>query len=138
FSTYGLFRKTLAADALGGLAIESFILVPFAAGYLLWMQSQQALAFAHWDRVTDLLLVAACIVTVFPLYCFAQAARRLRLTTIGFLQYLSPTIQMLLAVMAFGEEFPSDKLLGFTPIWLALAIYSTDAVLAYRRAGRSA
>ena len=77
--------------------------------------------------------MAGCVVTVVPLYCFAQAARRLRLTTLGFLQYLSPTGQLLLAVLALHEPFDRDRLLGFAFIWAALAVYTADALLGYRR-----
>jgi len=133
FSVYGLLRKTVAADALTGLAAESLLLTPFAAGYLILALMDGTAAFGHIDRTTDILLLAASVVTVVPLYCFAQAARRLRLTTIGFLQYLSPTGQLLLAVFLFGEPFQIERLYGFIPIWAALAVYSYDAMTAYRR-----
>ncbi|MFL5339812.1 MAG: EamA family transporter RarD [Gemmataceae bacterium] len=132
FSLYGLFRKTVAADALTGLAAESFLLAPLALGYIAWLQVEGKSAFGT-DLGTDLLLMAGSVVTVVPLFCFAQAARRLRLTTLGFLQYLSPTGQLLLAVLALGEPFDRDRLLGFAFIWAALAVYSADAVLGYRR-----
>jgi chloramphenicol-sensitive protein RarD len=133
FSLYGLLRKTVAADALTGLAAESLLLTPLAAGYLALTLIEGRAAFGSVSRSIDLLLLAASVVTVFPLYCFAQAARRLRLTTIGFLQYLSPTGQLLLAVLFLGEPFQVEKLYGFVPIWLALALYSYDAMTTYRR-----
>jgi chloramphenicol-sensitive protein RarD len=133
FSVYGLFRKTVAADALTGLTIESILLTPFALGYLIWLQTTGTGKFGHLDRMTDFLLIAASAVTVAPLFCFAQAARRLRLTTIGFLQFLSPMIQLFLAVIVLDESFDERQLAGFIPIWLALVLYMADALLHARR-----
>ena len=97
------------------------------------MQIDGVASFGRVDRPTDLWLLAGSVITVVPLYCFAQAARRLRLTTIGFLQYLSPTGQLLLAILVSHEPFSPKKLYGFGPIWVALAVYSADAVWAYRK-----
>src|SRR5262249_58585545 len=138
FSLYGLLRKTVAADALIGLAIESLLLTPVALSYLIWLQLEGAAAFGRVDRATDLLLAAAGVVTVIPLFCFAKAARRLRLTTIGFLQYLSPTGQFLLAVTVLREPFDAHKLYGFLPTWIALGLYSFDTMSAYRQPRPSA
>lgn len=138
FSLYGLFRKTVAADAFTGLAIESFFLLPFALTYVIWLGWNGTAQFAHVNRLTDLLLVSGSVVTVAPLFCFAQAARRLRLTTIGFLQYLSPTGQFLLAIWLFGEALTTHKLAGFLFVWAALVVYSLDAVVAWRRNRRVA
>lgn len=137
FSLYGLLRKTVAADAMTGLTIESFFLFPFALGYVIWLSANGSAQFGHVDRQTDLLLIAGSVVTVAPLYCFAQAARQLRLTTIGFLQYLSPTGQFLLALWLFGETLNTFKLVGFVFVWMALAIYSVDALAALRRRRRN-
>lgn len=128
FGIYGLFRKTVAADALTGLAVESSILAPFALGYLIWLQLHGGAKFGHVNRTTDLLLMAASVVTVVPLYCFAQAARRLRLTTIGFLQFLAPTLQFAIAITVGPEEFELNKLAGFAFIWLAILIYTRDTL----------
>jgi chloramphenicol-sensitive protein RarD len=136
FCVYGLLRKTVAADALTGLAIETFILTPFVAAFLVWQVRRSTWSFAQGDRLTDLLLISGGVVTVFPLYCFTEAARRLRLTTLGFLQFLSPTIQLVLATTAFGEPFDHDRLAGFVPIWLALGIYLFDAVSHHHRSRR--
>jgi chloramphenicol-sensitive protein RarD len=134
FSLYGLFRKTVQSDALTGLTIESLVLMVPAGVYLAFNEWRGTASFGHVDRVTDLLLMAASVVTVTPLFCFAQAARRLRLTTIGFLQFLSPSIQLLLAVAVLGEPFDRSRLYGFVPIWLALIVYTLDAVVSLRRA----
>lgn len=133
FSVYGLLRKTVAAEALNGLTIESLALTPPSIAYLIWLESQGSAKFGHLDRVTDVMLIFAGAITVLPLFCFAKAARRLRMTTIGFLQFLAPSIQFLLAVTALGEPFESAKLAGFIPIWVALGIYVIDAVWNARR-----
>jgi chloramphenicol-sensitive protein RarD len=127
FGVYGLLRKTVAADALTGLAVESVVLTPASVIFLIWLQTRGIAQFGHLDRVTDLLLIAGGGVTVFPLFCFAQAARRLRLTTVGFLQFLAPTLQFLLAIAVLNEDFDLNKLVGFAFIWLALALYTWDA-----------
>src|SRR5262249_53445771 len=132
FSLYGLFRKTVAADALTGLSVEALLLLPIALGYVLWLQYHGEAKFAHANRTIDALLLGGSVVTVLPLFCFAQAARRLRLTTLGFLQYLSPTGQFVLSIVMFHEDFTREKLLGFLFIWVALAVYTVDAVWSYR------
>jgi chloramphenicol-sensitive protein RarD len=134
FSVYGLLRKTTAADALTGLMIESLVLTAPALAYIAWDQRRGAAQFGQRDRITDLLLAAGSVVTVVPLFCFAQAARRLRLTTMGFLQFLSPTVQFVLAITILGERFEVTRLYGFGPIWLALIVYSVGAVIHVRRA----
>lgn len=136
FCTYGLFRKTVAADALTGLAIETFLLTPFVIVLLIVQAWKGVMTFAHGDRAKDLLLAAGGLVTVVPLYCFNEATRRLRLTTLGFLQFLSPTIQLVLATTALGEPFDHDRLAGFIPIWLALALYVADALVSRRQSRR--
>src|SRR5260221_10031117 len=133
FSVYGLLRKTVAAEALPGLVGESLLLTPPALAYLIWIQWTDEAKFGRVDIGTDLLLMAASVVTVVPLFCFAQAARRLRLTTVGFLQFLSPTVQLLIAVLVLDEPFDRGRLAGFIPIWLALAVYIADAVTHVRR-----
>jgi len=133
FGLYGLLRKTVAADSLTGLTIESIMLFPIALGYAVWLMWFGQAKFAHLNRQTDLLLIAGSVVTVVPLFCFAQAARRLRLTTMGFLQYLSPTGQFLLAIWLFDETVNVHKLAGFAFVWAALAVYTIDALMAWRR-----
>jgi chloramphenicol-sensitive protein RarD len=133
FSVYGLLRKTVAAEALTGLVVESLLLTPIALAYLGWIQWTGEAKFGRMNFQTDLLLAAASVVTVVPLFCFAQAARRLRLTTIGFLQFLSPTVQFLLAITLLGEPFNEQQFYGFAPIWLALVVYTMDAALKVRR-----
>lgn len=136
FCVYGLLRKTVAADALTGQAIETFLLTPVFLVYLGWLTTRNEITLGRLDWATDLLLMAGGLVTVVPLFCFNEATRRLPLTTIGFLQFLSPTIQLVVATTLLGEPFNHDRLAGFVPIWLGLGIYLTDAYRHHRRSRR--
>jgi chloramphenicol-sensitive protein RarD len=124
FGFYGLVRKIAAVPPLEGLTIETAILLPVAAFYLLHRAQAGTLMFGHASRSLDLLLVAAGPITAIPLLWFAAAVQRLRLATIGLLQYLTPTIQFCLAVAVYHEPFGSGKLVAFAMIWCAVAIYT--------------
>jgi chloramphenicol-sensitive protein RarD len=128
FGLYGLLRKTVAVDSLLGQTVETAFLLPVALGYLGYLALNDSMAFLHVDLGTDVLLMAAGVVTATPLLWFATAARRLRLATLGFLQYIAPTSQLLLGVLVFGEAFTQDHQIAFTLIWAALAVYTADAV----------
>jgi chloramphenicol-sensitive protein RarD len=138
FGLYGLLRKALAVDGLIGLSVETFLLLPVAAGFLLIRALSGTMVWGEMDPATNVLLALSGVVTAVPLLCFGQAARLLRLSTLGFLQYLAPSLAFLLAVFVFREEFDRDQLLCFAAIWTALAIYSVDSVVAYRKRGRQA
>jgi len=133
FGFYGLLRKTARVDALVGLTLETTLLAPLALAYLLYLASQEACAFGFQSRQTDVLLALAGVITAVPLLWFANAARRLRLATIGFLQYLAPSLQFMLAVLVYGEPFSTSHLTAFACIWTALAIYSVDTARSRRR-----
>lgn len=133
FGSYGLLRKTTSVGAAPGLFVETLLLLPLAAGFLFWLGDDGV--FAHVSLRTDLLLAAAGLVTAVPLILFAQAARRLRLASVGLFQYITPTGQLLLAVFVFGEIFTPDHAVTFGCIWLALALYS---FCAWRRPRREA
>ncbi|MFO7654729.1 MAG: EamA family transporter RarD [Candidatus Krumholzibacteriia bacterium] len=126
FGFYGLLRKTADVDGPVGLMVETGLLVPAALAFLLLRAGREQLVFGNSDPATDLLLVAAGAVTALPLVWFVAGARRLPLSTMGFLQYVAPTGQFLLGVLAFGELFTTAHALGFGTIWTALAIYSWD------------
>jgi chloramphenicol-sensitive protein RarD len=132
FGLYGLLRKTALVNALDGLMIETALLTPLATAFLAWEMWHGRAVFLAGSVRMDALLLAAGVVTATPLLWFAQAARRLRLSTLGFLQYLAPTGHFLLAVFAYGEPFTSTHLLAFGAIWTALLIYSLDAALCRR------
>ena len=124
FALYGLVRKRLGVGSLEGLAIEAAILLPLALGWLAYQQAKGTLAFAHRGLVLDALLLAAGPMTAVPLLCFTSAVARLRLATVGLMQYLSPTLQLLLAVFLYGEPFGRERLVAFVVIWIALALFA--------------
>jgi len=133
FGFYGLLRKTVAADAIAGLTVETGLLLPLALGYLVMLMAQGTAVFGTARPGMSLLLLCAGPVTALPLLWFAAAARRLRLATMGFIQYLAPTGHFLVAV-AYGEPFTRVRAVAFTLIWTALAVYSVEAALHGRRA----
>ena len=126
FGLYGLARKIAPIGGVAGLAVETAILAPVALGALWWWHDRGALVFGHQSRGTDLLLAASGLVTALPLVWFANAARRLRYVTVGFLQYSAPTLQFLLAVVVFGEPLSRARLWSFVLIWCALGLFSFD------------
>jgi len=132
FGTYALLRKTASVDALVGLTVETAILTPAALAYLGYQMVSGRIVFLNASPPMDLLLMLAGVITATPLLLFTKAARRLRLATLGFLQYLSPTGHFLLAVLAFGEPFSLAHGISFGCIWTALAIYSIDAATGSR------
>lgn len=136
FGFYGLIRKTATVGATVGLTIETALLTPIALGALVWWGQTGMLTYAHLDRASDGLLMLSGVVTAVPLVWFAAGARRLRYATMGFLQYVAPSGQFLLAVLAYGEPLSSERLLSFVLIWIALGIYTADAVHNHRP-GRS-
>ncbi len=131
FASYALLRKVAHVDALVGLAFETFVLtVPSLLG-LVWLAAHGR---APADARTWLLLAGSAGVTALPLLWFVEAARRLDLKTMGFLQFLSPTLQFLIAVLAFGEPLARERLYSFVLIWAAVALYCGDAALRRSRA----
>lgn len=122
FGLYGLVRKTAKVDAIVGSTVETLVLAPLAIGYL-------ALTPGAWGEAgvsTQLLLVGTGIITAIPLVLFTSSARRLPLSTVGFLQYLSPTGQFLLATLAYREPVSLERLGAFVVIWAGLACFSID------------
>lgn len=130
FAAYGLLRKIAPVDGVVGLAFETFLLVPAALAYLLWMAEEGSLG--NYGTQSDTLILLSGVVTALPLICFGQAARRLRLTTMGFLQFVAPTLQFLCAVYVLGEPFSEGKLACFLWIWAGLAVFVFDSAKAFR------
>ncbi len=128
FALYGLLRKTAALGPLEGLALETLLLAPLALPVLLWWTATRGGALAQGDPSTLAWLLLSGPLTAVPLLLFAAGARRLPLATVGMVQYLSPSIQLMLGVWVFGEPFDSQRLLGFVLIWTALAMVSIDAL----------
>jgi len=132
FGLYGLLRKRAPVDAVGGLFIETLVVAPLALGWLLWLHMHESLAFGS-GAATDWLLPLTGVITAVPLMLFAVGARRLPLATVGFLQYIAPSLNFLVAVLLFREPFDTAQLVGFALIWFALAVYSFDLLRAARR-----
>jgi chloramphenicol-sensitive protein RarD len=130
FGGYGLLRKTAALGALEGLSFETMVLFPLAAAYVIWLTVNGQNAFMNTDSTsTRVLLMAAGPITAIPLLLFASGARRIPLSVLGLLQYLSPTLQFLLGVWIFHEAFTADRLVGFALIWAALALFAIEGLL---------
>jgi chloramphenicol-sensitive protein RarD len=131
FGLYGLVRKRAGVDPVGGLLAETALLAPVALGYVGLLAADGAGAFGAGPGTT-LLLVAAGPVTAVPLVWFALGVRSLPLSTVGLLQYVTPTLQFLLAVLLYREQFTRAHALAFGFIWGALALYSWDSLRAIR------
>lgn len=134
FGIYGLIRKTVRIESVDGLLVETGMMLPLALVYLIYLAVAGQGSFGTLDRSHDLLLALSGIVTAAPLIWFTSAARRLKLSTIGFFQYIAPSCHFLLAVFAFGEPFTTTHLVTFLLIWTALAIFTLQS-LAQRRRG---
>ncbi len=119
----------IAFAAAGGLLLETACAVPLAALYLLWLGAAGSFGAA---TAIDLLLVASGVVTAGPLLLFAVGARRLPLTTMGFLQYVAPSLTFLLAIFLYGEPMNLARLAAFAAIWTGLALYTADMLLQRR------
>jgi len=128
FAFYGLIRKTVSIDALPGLAIETILLAPFAAGYLIWSEMHGTGVLGHSSGLVDVLLLAGGIVTSVPLFLFAYGARRVPYSSIGVLQFIAPSMQLACGLLVFGEPFESARATGFVLIWIGLLIYAGDAL----------
>jgi chloramphenicol-sensitive protein RarD len=133
FGVYGLLRKIVAAESLDGLMVETLMLLPFALALLAYLAVMGAGSFGAVSSHLDLMLILAGPVTAVPLLLFAAAARRLRLAALGFCQYLSPSLQLLLAVAVYGEPFTRAHLVTFGCVWIAIVIYSVDSLRGQRR-----
>ncbi|HAT1647995.1 TPA: EamA family transporter RarD [Raoultella planticola] len=133
FAFYGLLRKKIAVDAQTGMLVETLWLLPVAAVYLFAIADSPTSHMAENPWSLNLLLMAAGVVTTIPLLCFTGAATRLRLSTLGFFQYIGPTLMFLLAVVFYGEVPGADKMVTFAFIWVALAVFVMDAVYTIRR-----
>jgi chloramphenicol-sensitive protein RarD len=126
FGSYGLLRKTAALGALEGLSLETFLLFPIAFAYLMLLAHKGQNAFVHASAGHKALAAAAGPITAVPLLLFAAGARRIRMSTLGLLQYLAPSLQLLLGVWLYGEPFGGKRLAGYAVIWSALALYSLE------------
>lgn len=137
FGFYGLLRKKVSLEAQTGLFIETLVMLPAAAIYLLFIADSATSDLAANPMTLNLLLIAAGIVTTLPLLCFTGAATRLKLSTLGFFQYIGPSLMFLLAVLIYGEAFTTDKAVTFAFIWGALVIFSFDGLRHNKKSKRT-
>jgi chloramphenicol-sensitive protein RarD len=128
FAFYGLIRKTVSIDALPGLAVETILLVPFAAGYLIWSEMNGTGVLGHSSALVNGLLLAGGVVTSVPLFLFAYGARRVPFSTIGVLQFIAPSMQLACGLLVFGEPLAPARAVGFVLIWIGLLIYIGNAL----------
>jgi len=133
FGLYGLIRKVAPVGPLVGLSIETMLLTPPAAAYLISLEAKGSASFLHGSISIDLLLLGTSVLTAVPLIFFISGARLIKLSTVGLLQYIAPTGIFLLGVFYYHEPFSMVQVWTFILIWTALAIYSTDSVIYFGR-----
>ncbi len=133
FGTYGLLKKQAAVGPIEGLTYEGLVLAPVALGYLVWLT--YAGHASAWSQGIDhvALLATTGLVTAAPLLLFAGAANRISLTSLGLLQYIAPTLQFALGITLFGEPMSTVRWIGFSIVWLALAIFTVESIVSARR-----
>jgi chloramphenicol-sensitive protein RarD len=127
FAFYGLFRKKMQVDSLVGLLIESAVMVPLAVGYWWFFADSSATNMFENSALLNLLLLGTGIATTVPLLCFTAGSKRLQYTTMGFLQYIGPSIMFVVAVVLYNEDVGMDRWVTFAFIWAALIVFSWDA-----------
>lgn len=133
FGIYALVKKTAPLESLQGLVSETGIMFFPALIFLLYLEFTGSGAFVHQGPLTMVLLILAGVATGVPLLLFGAAARRIHLSTIGILQYIAPTLQFLIGVLIYAEDFSQDRVIGFSLIWMALLIYSTEGLIERRK-----
>ncbi|HEY6641652.1 EamA family transporter RarD [Povalibacter sp.] len=133
FSLYGFVRKVVQVAALAGFGAETLMLLPIGLGYVVWCEIAGTGVIGHTGLKMDLLLVFGGPLTAIPLVLFAYGARRLPYSTVGLMQYIGPTLQLLLGVLVFHEPFHGPRVMGFALIWSALVIYAADGAWRNRK-----
>ncbi|MEI6129582.1 MAG: EamA family transporter RarD [Planctomycetota bacterium] len=129
WAAYSFMRKLSPIDALTGLSVETILIAPLFISWLVWQHHTGDGALLRVDGQTHMLLFSAGVITAFPLLLFGYGAQRIRLATLGLMQYISPSIQLLLAVVLYGEPFSSARAVSFAFIWAGLLLYSCDNLL---------
>jgi len=133
FGSYGLLRKTAKAGSMVGLLFDTGFLAPIFLLYLLFLAAHGSGAFVSTNLKTDVLLIGAGVVTAVPLLLFAYGARRIQYSTVGFLQYIAPTGQLLVGVFLYREQFTRAHAIAFGLVWVALFLYSTSTFMTRKR-----
>lgn len=131
---YAYLKKSLPIGPNQGFTLEVILLLPIALGYVVWLQMQGALTLTGGSALDTLLLMGCGLVTAVPLMIYANGAKLLKLSTIGIMQYIAPTIIFLTAVFLFGEPFGRARMIAFPLIWLALIVYTTSLIRQARAA----
>jgi chloramphenicol-sensitive protein RarD len=134
FGLYGMVRKIAPVGSLPGLACETTLLLPFALGYALWAAWYDPTPGFGYSPMTDAFLIAGGAITTIPLLLFASAARKMPLSTMGFIQFIGPTIQFMLGVFVYNEPFTRAHAICFGLIWLAVALFCIDGIKRSRAA----
>lgn len=137
FGLYGLFKKKANLGSTIGLAWETGMVTPIALGYVVYLQFAGGAATSRIGMVEWLLLLLSGVATVLPLFWFAQAAKHLPLSTIGFIQYIAPTITLILGVAVYKESFDMTRLISFGLIWSALVVYTVSSYRLSRKRSRT-
>ncbi|MFV0476245.1 MAG: EamA family transporter RarD [Parahaliea sp.] len=132
FGIYGLVRKAAPVESLTGLCVETLYMLPLALAYLLWSDSPSSNMFNNGFGLNGVLMFGGPL-TLVPLLLFTIAAKRLRLSTLGILQYLGPSLMLVLAVKVFGENFSKETMLSFSLVWCGLLVFTADAFMQRRR-----
>jgi chloramphenicol-sensitive protein RarD len=133
FGSYGLAKKKANAGAVESLVLETALVAPVALGYIVFLMSTGASTFGTEGSRHVVLLVGTGVVTVIPLLCFGGAATRIPLSTLGLMQYVTPTVQFLLGILFFHEPMPAMRWVGFSLIWLALVLFTIESLRLRRR-----
>jgi chloramphenicol-sensitive protein RarD len=136
FGFYGLIRKQVNLPSIAGLTLETLIALPFALGYLVYLNESAALAFGQSSWSLDALLIAGGAITSVPLMCFAAAVTRLPLAIAGLFQYLAPSLSLILAIFVFGEPFSQVQLISFGCVWLSLGVFTAESLYTFRKTQR--
>jgi chloramphenicol-sensitive protein RarD len=132
FGVYGLLRKQVGVDSLPGLLIETAMMLPFAIIYWIWFAGPVSNLFTNTFDINFLLLFLGIMTTV-PLLCFTAAARRIQYSTLGFFQYIGPSLMFLLAVFIYQEPLSVNRLMTFAFVWGGLLLFSFDSYLFYKK-----
>jgi chloramphenicol-sensitive protein RarD len=128
FGTYGLLKKQAGVGAVESITVETVVLTPFALAYVVWLMSTGASSFGSHGVGHALLFTTTGIITAVPLVLFGAAAIRVSMVSLGLLQYLAPTIQFALGLLVFHEEMPASRWIGFSLVWVALVIFTVEAL----------
>ena len=128
FGSYGLAKKKANAGAVESLVVETMVVSPIALGYIVFLMTTGASSFGGNGPAHVVLLVGTGVVTVIPLLCFGGAATRIPLSTLGLMQYVTPTVQFLLGILFFHEPMPAARWVGFSLIWLALVLFTIESL----------